>query len=165
MRTRSAHVLAAVVLTALALTGCSDDGDDDTATDPGGSESSSTPTAAPTVGSYPAFGPADYEYTLTVSCFCPDAGVPVRVTVADGSVTSAVYDEKGSGFDQGDPAPDYRGMTINGVIDEVNAATDAATVRVKWPEGQDYPSQVWIDQDERMADEEIGYTIADVEVG
>ena len=35
-------------------------------------------------------------------------------------------------------------------------------VKVEWPEGQDYPSSVFVDQDERMADEEIGYDVSDV---
>ena len=34
-----------------------------------------------------------------------------------------------------------------------------------WPEGQDYPSEVSIDQSAQIADEEIGYVISDVEVG
>ena len=35
---------------------------------------------------------------------------------------------------------------------------------VTWPEGGDYPTEVYIDRDERMADEEIGYTLSDVKV-
>ena len=38
-------------------------------------------------------------------------------------------------------------------------------VEVKWPAGQDYPDRVWVDQDEMMADEEVGYEIHRVTVG
>ena len=171
MWTRSARVLAAALLAALALTGCSGDDGDDTATDPGSDTSTEgTPTASPTVGSYPAFEAESYAYTLHVSCFCPDAGVPVRVTVENGKVADAVYGDdsaggKGSGAKEGDPAPDYWRLTINEIIAELNAATNAENVRVVWPEEQDYPSEVSIDQSAQIADEEIGYTISDVEVG
>jgi hypothetical protein len=165
MWTRSARVLAVALLAALALSGCSDDGDDQ-ATDPGSDTSSEgTPTASPTVGTYPAFEADDYAYTLQVSCFCPDAGVPIRVTVQDGQVAEAVYSEKGSGHQAGDPAPEYAGKTINAIIDELNAATDAEDVQVEWPDGQEYPSSVSIDQSSKIADEEIGYTISSVDVG
>jgi len=173
--TRLRHALAtavlAPVLAVLTLTGCSDD--DGVATDPGGTQGSqqpeptpeTAPTASPTVGGYPSYRPTDYRFTLTVSCFCPDAGVPVRVTVEDGSVTAAVYAENGPGVHRGDPAPKHRALTIDDVIDRLNAATEAETVRVDWPEGQDYPSEVWIDESSRIADEEIGYTLTEVEVG
>jgi hypothetical protein len=168
MWTRPARVLAAAVLTALALAGCGDDGDD-AATDPGGETTgglpSASPTDTPTVGTYPEFEPDDYEYTLAVSCYCPDAGMPVRVTVRDGVVSEAVYERRGQGVGQGDPAPDSRALTINDIIDQLNASTEAESVRVEWPEGQDHPSDVYIDQSSRIADEEIGYAISDVDVG
>jgi hypothetical protein len=168
MWTRSVRALAAALLTALALSGCGDDGDG-TATDPGAETTSGspsgTPTDTPTVGSYPMFEPDDYAYTLEVACFCPDAGVPMRVTVEDGKVAEAVYARKGAGADRGDTAPEPWRLTINAIIEELNASTEAESVRVDWPEGQDYPSSVSIDQSSRIADEEIGYTISDVEVG
>jgi len=42
---------------------------------------------------------------------------------------------------------------------------EAEQVTVEWPEGQDYPSEVYIDESSRIADEEIGYSISDVAVG
>ena len=172
MGTRSASYLAAALLTALALSGCGGDGEG-TATDPGGETTSGSPSGSPTdapsdtptVGSYPTYEPDDYAYTLTVTCFCPDAGVPVRVTVEEGQVTEAVYARKGAGVDRGDAAPPYRQLTINAIIEELNASTGAESVRVDWPEGQDHPSSVSVDQSSRIADEEIGYTISEVEVG
>jgi len=164
MRTRTPRLLAASLLTALALTSCGDD--DDTATDPGGNRSAgATPSGTPTVGTYPDFEPQDYEYTLLVSCYCPDAGVPIRVTVSDGETTEAVYAQKGSGFAKGDRVPEYREQSINDIITALNAATEAESVTVDWPDGQDYPSEVYIDESSRIADEEIGYTISDVVEG
>ena len=171
MWTRSARVLAAALLAALALSGCSGDDDgDDTATDTSGTSTEETPPPAdPTVGTYPDFEAEDYAYTLQVSCFCPDAGVPIRVTVEGGEVAEAVFSDsgqgKGGGHQAGDPAPEYQELSINDIITELNAATDAENVRVDWPEGQDYPNEVSIDQSAQIADEEIGYTISDVEVG
>lgn len=165
MWTRSARVLAAALLATLALSGCSDDDGDDQATDTSPETSEDTPTSEPTVGSYPAFAAEDYAYTLQVSCFCPDAGVPIRVTVQDGEVSEAVYGEKGAAVEAGDAAPEYWELSINDIIDELNAATDAENVQVKWPDGQDYPSSVSIDQSAQIADEEIGYTLSSVDVG
>ena len=163
MRTRTPRLLAASLLTALALTGCGDG--DDTASDSGADEKAGgTPSGTPTVGTYPDFEPQDYAYTLLVTCYCPDAGVPIRVTVSDGHA-EGVYAEKGSGFAKGDPVPDFRAPTINKIIAELNAATEAEQVTVEWPEGQDYPNEVYIDESSRIVDEEIGYTISDVVVG
>ena len=162
MRTSTPRLLAASLLTALALTGCGDG--DDTATDRGDDTPGGTPSGTPTVGTYPDFEPQDYVYTLLVTCYCPDAGVPIRVTVSEGEA-EGVYAEKGSGFAKGDPVPDHRAQSINDIIAELNAATEAEQVTVEWPEGQDYPSEVYIDESSRIADEEIGYTISDVVVG
>ena len=49
-------------------------------------------------------------------------------------------------------------------VPAVNASTNAAEVRVEWPEGQDHPEDVYIDRDPRMVDEESGYTISEVDV-
>ena len=123
------------------------------------SPESSSPDSAPTAAPYPEFGPTDYTYVLRVSCFCADRGAVV-VTVQDGQVTSAV--ERRTGED----APEYRRLSINDVIDAANKAEadDAARVDVRWPEGLDHPTSVYIDQDEMMADEEIGYAVRDVQV-
>ncbi|GAB3773582.1 hypothetical protein GCM10027600_35110 [Nocardioides ginsengisegetis] len=133
------------------------------ASDPGPSESP-TPTASPTVGTYPAFAAADYAFTLKVSCFCADAGQPIRVTVAGGKVSGAVWARTGRGHVEGDPVEKYRWITINDVIDAAND-TGAAQVDVTWPEGQDWPTSVYVDQSKNMADEEVGYTVSDVTVG
>jgi hypothetical protein len=163
---RTAHVAA--LAAALVLTACGS-GSGGTATDPGGSvsptaSSPGTPEASPTVGSYPPYEPQDYAFTLRVQCFCAGVGTPIRVTVVDGEVTDAVYAKNGRGVRKGDPADARLAVTIEQVIEAAND-TEAASVQVRWPDGQDYPSSVYVDRDKDMADEEIGYAVSDVTVG
>jgi len=161
----------AAVAASLVLVGCGSEGSE-VASDPAASEASATstpsptpsPTAAPTVGTYPDFAAEDYAYTLAVSCFCVGAGAPVRITVVGGEVTDAVYTGNGRGVKKGTEAPDERRITINDIIAAAND-TGAARVDVDWPSGQDHPTSVYVDQDELMADEEIGYTVSAVVLG
>lgn len=124
----------------------------------------SVPTATPTVGTYPAYQPRDYAFTLRVACFCADTGTPIRVTVADGKVVDAVYTKSDRGHHSGDRAPRYRRLTIDDVIAAAND-TSAARVEVTWPSGQDYPDSVFVDPDAHTIDEEVGYTLSQVAVG
>jgi len=162
--TRLALAASAASLS-LFLTGCGGDGSD-VASDPGTAPASieATPTADPTVGTYPSFAPEDYTYTLVVACFCVGGGTPIDVTVRDGEVVDAVYDGDGRGADAGTPADQFMWLTINDVIDEANN-TEAASVRVEWPSGQDYPNSVYVDEHLNMVDEERGYQVSQVVVG
>jgi hypothetical protein len=167
---RPVALTAAALLLPLALAGCGSGDDGDVAADPAPTSATSTPTpsptASPTVGTYPEFAPTDYTYVLTVTCFCAFAGSPVEVTVADAEVVGAVYSQDDSGrgdVHAGDPADHAYWLTINDVIAKAND-TSADKVTVDWPAGQDYPSSVFVDPHKNMADEETGYTIADVRV-
>ena len=96
------------------------------------------------------------------------AGLPVVVTVANAEVVTAVYGMGSSGgrdggINEGDPADKLYWLTINDVIEKAND-TNADTVRVDWPAGQDYPNSVLVNGEKSMADDEIGYTIANVQV-
>jgi hypothetical protein len=160
-------LVPALLAVGLLTAACSGD-DGDVASDPAPTTatSSPSPTAEPTVGTYPTFEPSDYTFELTVSCFCMGAGVPIEVTVANAEVVGAVYglDDSGrSGVKKGDPADKSFWITISDVVDKAND-TEAARVDVDWPAGQDYPNTVYVDGDEMIADDEIGYTIANVQV-
>jgi hypothetical protein len=159
MRTRLIPTLAVVAL----MAGCGAagaDGATDHDADP--EPEPTTPTSNPTAAPWPEYQVDDYTFTLRVTCYCPDAAVPVTITVADGKVTDAVFARKGWGHPVGAPAPEWMQVTINDVIDAANNKK-ADTVTVRWPDGQDYPSSVWVDLDRNMADEERGYTIRNVE--
>lgn len=159
---RSASTAVTLVAVVALTAACGSQSGEPRATDNSPMPSSSSPTAPPTVGTYPAYPETDYDFTVAVSCFCADAGVPIRVEVRDGKAVAASFVKKGRGHAKGDPAPDYRRISLADIIDAAND-TEAATVTVDWPEGQAYPSSVYVDQDEMMADEEIGYDVSDVE--
>ena len=149
-RVRLLALPVAALCLPLALAGCSSG--DGVATDPAPTTRTSTPTASPTVGSYPEFAPPDYTYQLTVKCLCASAGSPVQVTVADGRVVDA-------GGQTGQPFA----VTINDIITAANDSS-ADRVAVDWPAGQDYPNSVFVDRSKNVADDEVGYTIEDVQV-
>jgi hypothetical protein len=172
VRTFALSLAALVLPLSLVACGSGDDGDDDVASDPAPTSATPSPsetpspTAEPTVGTYPAFEPTDYTFVLSVSCFCMGAGTPIEVTVEDAEVVGAIYgaDDTGrGGTKKGDPADQLFWMTINDIIDEAND-TEAAKVDVDWPAGQDYPNSVYVDGDKNIADDETGYTIANVVV-
>lgn len=58
----------------------------------------------------------------------------------------------------GDEAGDWMRVTIDDVIDAANDE-QAYRVRVRWPEGQAYPSSVYVDLNANGADDETGYSI------
>jgi len=104
-------------------------------------------------------GPASYQYGVQRLCFCgPDAIGPVRVTVQNGTVTSRVY------TDSNDPVatnleelfPDVEGL-FDVLIDAVER--DAADISVTWDSTTGLPSEFFIDYNEQIADEELGFRI------
>jgi hypothetical protein len=159
---RVATVVALLMAGALALAGCG--AGDEVAHGRPEPAPATTGTADPhPSGAWPAYGAENYSYTLRIGCFCIDRGVPVTVTVRDGKVVDAVYVHKGVGHAAGAPAARFMRVTINDIIDAANT-THAYQVKVRWPDGQDYPTSVWVDKDANMADEEIGYSIHHVTV-
>ena len=114
------------------------------------------------IGSYPELDAADYTYLLEQQCYCPLVG-PVKVTVEDGAVTSSVIAKGGNGMQKGSDAPSYLHLSINEVIARAND-TSAAEVVVDWPDGQDWPNKVSVDQIADAVDDEVTYVISDVQV-
>lgn len=163
------RTLVAALASLVLLAGCGSQGSEPRAEDPNASSpapsssSPASPSVEPTVGTYPAYAPQDYDFTVRVSCFCMDAGTPIRIEVRGGEVVTATYVEKADGHRKGQKAPKYRWVTMADIIKAAND-TGAAQVDVTWPSGQDYPTTVYVDQDQNMADEEIGYDVSDVVV-
>jgi len=108
---------------------------------------------------YPSFGPQDYTYHLEVLCFCPQRGT-VEVVVQHGRVTKATVLD---GQLAGTPAPEFTRLTIDDIIEQANSPA-AAKVKVDWPAGQDHPSSVMVDRIAQAVDDEVTYTIENVQV-
>lgn len=125
-----------------------------------GSTGSTSGSAKP--GRYPSFDAEDYTYVLDTICYCPLLG-PTRIKVEDGEVSSAVAVRGGRGIKAGSQAPDQRRLTINDIIDKANDP-QVDDVRVDWPDDQDWPNRVQIDQLKRAIDDEITYVIKKVEI-
>lgn len=105
-----------------------------------------------------AEGPTDYRFTYTRNCFCPPQyRGPFVVTVRDGEVTDVVY--------EGDGEPIDRALTEYQTVDDLFALLaeaydrDAASVRVSYAAATGQPTEIYIDYDEQMADEEVGFTV------
>jgi len=156
---------ATTLISALLLAGCaSGAGPAPEALEPTTSATESS-SPSPNVGTYPGYPYDDYAYTLSISCFCPDAGVPYRITVRDDEVVQVAYVRRTRGHAAGDPVKDrWLHVTMDDIIDAANE-TEAAQVKVAWPSGQDHPESVWVDRDKLMVDEEIGYSVSDVVPG
>ena len=106
-------------------------------------------------------GPVDYAYTLTVRCFCLNAS-PVRVTVADGAVVGveALSNPENVPQDQIDDL----GLTLSELTAlAARAERDADDVTVRYDRRYGYPTQLDIDWDTGVSDEEVSYTATDFE--
>lgn len=101
-----------------------------------------------------------YQYTLRVSCFCPREitdpvvievknGVPVSVGSSETAVSKADF------FDDFDTI-DELFLIVDEAIDQ-----DPARLDVTYDEEFGFPSNVYIDYDFQIADEELGFTVSD----
>ena len=101
-----------------------------------------------------ASGLRAYTMTQSRSCFCPrDATGPFRVAVRDGAVTQVTLDGK--------PVPTDRALTVEDLFDLLADAyaRGADEVRVTYHASLGYPTELWVDYEQRIADEETGYAI------
>ncbi len=106
-------------------------------------------------------GFATYSFTWKSDCECIDSGRQIRVSVANGAVTSALY------LDNETPVgDDARGglMTIEGIFAKVQDAyaTNADLVDVRFDPSLGFPASVFVDYSGGIADEELSLTISDV---
>jgi hypothetical protein len=106
-----------------------------------------------------------YAFTVRINCFCPDAGVPIRVTVEDGKAVDGVYLEDPDGPAQaGDQSAAHTWITLNDVIAVAND-TRPHSVSVQWPPGARWPDSVDVDLLAGATDDNYGYVITDVREG
>lgn len=104
-------------------------------------------------------GLTGYTYIGAWVCFCPQEYLAdTRVTVLGGSVTAV--DSADPGF-AAIPAPE-RFVPIEGLFALIREALDqnAARIEVSYDETYGYPVDLFIDHDERMADEETRFSIS-----
>ena len=99
-------------------------------------------------------GLTDYTFDVVRICYCQFVA-DVRVTVKDGVITGVT--ELASEVAR-DPEL-FR--TIDGLFDLVQDAyaRDAHEVQVEFDPGRGYPTRIWIDYVQMMADEEVGFTL------
>jgi hypothetical protein len=162
---------AGAALLALTLSACGGSAGADTAADPAGDPTTPTasptptgPSTAPEPGSLPDFPYADYAYTLEQRCFCATIDQRYRITVVGGKATDVTWATAGDGHEVGDAVTGatYLMLSIQDLIDQGNDG-QAARVEVDWPAGQLYPTSIFIDRDELIADEEVTWVVSDVQ--
>lgn len=104
----------------------------------------------------------DYDVSYQRQCFClPELQRPILVEVRGGKIRNAVYAE-----DNGRLAPeiDYDLKTVDDWFALIDTASklSVAQLRVRYDEVLGYPTSIFIDYHERMADDEI--TVSDIKV-
>lgn len=106
--------------------------------------------------------PAAYRYTVERLCFCtPESRGPARVRVSGATVVERRY------APGGDPVPTdlaHVFPAVDGLFEVLDDALQrgADEVRVTWDPDTGVPIDLWIDYDQRLADEELGYHVVAV---
>ena len=106
------------------------------------------------------FGPESYVYEVRRLCYCGVESIgPVRVLVGSNAVVRT-YVESGAPVPE-DAQPLF--PTVQGLFALLRAAfaEAAAEVDVSYDPALGYPTELWIDYDERVADEELGMTVTE----
>ena len=152
------HALSALGL--LTLAAC---GSDDLLTDPGDEstrddrvETSARLAAARAL--WQRRGPTRYRYTVRHLCFCaPAATSPTRLLVDRGVVVSAEQLD-------GTPVDVALQPTVDRLFDLIVQAIrdDAAIIRATYDPSFGYPTSLFIDQSQQIADEEQRYEASDL---
>ena len=104
-------------------------------------------------------GITDYDYTGAWSCFCPQEYLAdVAVTVRGGVVTSVAF--AGEELTVTPPSPE-RFVPVEELFALLQDAVtrNAARIEVAYDERYGYPAELFIDYDERMADEETRFVM------
>jgi len=97
-----------------------------------------------------------YIYTLQRSCFCPpESRKPMRIRVKENSIVQVLL------VPENITKPvSYRGaLSVDSLFNLIQNAinNNAASIKVRYDTQYGYPTSITIDQDVRIADEEIYY--------
>lgn len=106
----------------------------------------------------------DYRYAFNWNCFCiVDYVRQVNITVRGGKIVDVAHADDGSVVDP-ERWNDYR--TIDQLFDFVTDAydRDAFSVNVKYDRSYGYPTEVYVDYQSNVADEEKGFRIENFEL-
>jgi len=106
---------------------------------------------------------ADYSYDVWIACFClVSEQLPARVVVRGDSIVSATRDRDGEPVD----SSQVRFIpTVPELFDVVeDALADADSIDVEYDSRLGFPEEVAIDYIKEAADDEIWYTISNVEI-
>lgn len=144
----AAWMVAPAVLFAVAATGCSD---------PLGPEQSELERAR---AMWEAHAPVLYQFQLQRACFCPRAYVrPVRITVSDGVVVSAVDPATNKPLDP--PSDGF--PTVDDLFDEIQDAIDrdADAIDTAYDAAFGYPVYVFIDWIRNAIDDEMSFQVSE----
>jgi hypothetical protein len=111
-------------------------------------------------GQWRAQNIVDYQFTFRRNCFCgPDVRDPALVMVRGGTVASVASVATGA---PRDPALYY---TIEELFDLLEDAIDqqAARLSATYHSSLGYPTSAFIDRNEMIADEELGFEATDLQ--
>jgi hypothetical protein len=104
-------------------------------------------------------GPASYVFDYRVVCYCPPQVTrAVTITVENGEVVGVTYVDSGEPVDLYEPG-DY--PTVDDLFDEIESALAQGPhwVRAEYDTPLGYPTDVFIDFEENVADEERGFVV------
>ena len=103
-------------------------------------------------------GGEDYDLTFNWQCFClVDYVQRVDLEVRDGSIAGGAATDSGNAL-TAEQLAEYQ--TVSGLFDVIQDAIDrdAVVIRVTYA-AEGYPTEVWIDYDAGIADEERGFFV------
>jgi hypothetical protein len=102
----------------------------------------------------------NYQFQYTVSCFCGFTGPnPALITVRAGQVTKVeAVDSAAAGPV---PGPPRTWPTVDSLFAVVERArlTNPAVLKVDYDETYHYPKSIYIDQADKVADDEVTYKV------
>ena len=99
----------------------------------------------------------DYEFTLTINCFCPQERVgPHMIKVVNNEIVSV----NNHPYDPGTTGELY---TIDQLFTFIETSIERKPYlkTIKYNSTYGYPQNVWFDFNKNMADEELGYQVTD----